>query len=173
MTRQIEWAMWANEQAVASAFILISGGAIGVAGLFKGWEFGIYGIIAGILVLVIEYPRGKRKTGHSTQERKWQRPMSRFLNCCGPVTRNYFVRFIMHLILCVPACFTLATLLGGVCLFITSMIYMVAAFRGEEWIAVGLEVKEEDPVRELKSFKQPRKPPPRFRGQTQEGDNRV
>ncbi|XP_069112973.1 cytochrome b-245 light chain-like [Argopecten irradians] len=173
MRRQIEWAMWANEQAVASSFILISGGIIGVAGLFKGWEFGIYGIIAGILVLVIEYPRGKRKTGNFTLERKWQRPLSRLLNCCGPVTRNYFVRFIMHLILCVPACFILANLLGGVCLFITSMIYMVAAFRGEEWIAVGLEVKEEDPVRELKSFKQPRKPPPRFRGEPQEGDNRV
>ncbi|XP_021352720.1 cytochrome b-245 light chain-like [Mizuhopecten yessoensis] len=172
--RQIEWAMWANEQAIASAFILISGGAIGVAGFFKGWEIGIYGIVAGIFVLMIEYPRGKRKTGHSTQERTFQRPLSRLLNCCGPVTRNYFVRFIIYLVLCVPACFILATLLGGVCLFITSMIYMVAAFRGEEWLAVGLEEKEADPVRELKSFKRPVKPPPRFVGHVQEEEeNRV
>lgn len=170
---QIEWAMWANEQAVASSFILISGGIIGVAGFFKGWEMGIYAILAGIAVLLIEYPRGKRKYARSTQERKWQRPLSAFLNCCGPVSRNYFVRFITHLILCIPACFILATLLGGVCLFVASMIYMVAAFRGEEWIAVGLDETDPDPVRELKSFKQPQKPPPRFAGRRAEDDNRV
>ena len=157
---QIEWAMWANEQAIASCSITLLGGIIGITGFFKGWEIGIYAIAAGIVIFVFEYPRGKRLNGR-TQERMCQKPFTRILSCCGPVSRNYFARFIMHLILCIPLCFMLATILGGISLFITSMIYLVAAFHGEEWKPVGIEELEETAKKDVKSFRQPKRPPPR------------
>lgn len=167
---QIEWAMWANEQAIVTSFITVSGGIIGITGFFKGWEFGIYGVVAGLLILLFEYPRGMRKKG-TTMERKFQRPIARLLSCCGPVTRNYFVRFVMYLLLCVPLCFILATLLGGVCLFITSVIYLVAAMKGEQWIAFSEDEKPKENVKDLKSFRQPKRPPPR--APRQEAANRI
>ncbi|XP_063416856.1 cytochrome b-245 light chain-like [Mytilus trossulus] len=158
---QIEWAMWANEQAIVSSSIIILGGILGVAGFFKGWEIGIYAIVAGVLVFVLEYPRGKRLKGR-TQERMFQKYFTKLLSCCGPVSRNYFVRFIMHLILCIPMCFILATIMGGISLFTTAMIYLVAAFKGEEWKPVGLEEKTESTAKlDAKSFRQPKMPPPR------------
>ncbi|KAK2489358.1 hypothetical protein MC885_003239 [Smutsia gigantea] len=39
---QIEWAMWANEQALASGLILITGGIVATAGQFTQWYFGVY-----------------------------------------------------------------------------------------------------------------------------------
>lgn len=158
---KIEWAMWANEQAIASCSIIILGGILGIAGFFTRWQFGIYAIIAGIVVFIFEYPRGKRLNG-KTEERLCQQPLTRILSCCGPLSRNYFARFIMHLILCIPLCFILATILGGISLFITSIIYLVAAFKGEEWKPVGLdEETEEKAKKDAKSFRQPRIPPPR------------
>ncbi|KAK5608989.1 hypothetical protein CRENBAI_017681 [Crenichthys baileyi] len=41
---KIEWAMWANEQALASGLILLAGGIVGVAGQFRGWEFAAYAV---------------------------------------------------------------------------------------------------------------------------------
>uniref|UniRef100_A0A8Q3WL26 Cytochrome b-245 light chain n=1 Tax=Homo sapiens TaxID=9606 RepID=A0A8Q3WL26_HUMAN len=69
---QIEWAMWANEQALASGLILITGGIVATAGRFTQWYFGAYSIVAGVFVCLLEYPRGKRKKG-STMER-WPVP---------------------------------------------------------------------------------------------------
>uniref|UniRef100_K1QBV5 Cytochrome b-245 light chain n=1 Tax=Magallana gigas TaxID=29159 RepID=K1QBV5_MAGGI len=135
--RQIEWSMWANEQAIISSSVVLFGGIIGITGFFRAWEIGIYAVypflVVAVLVFVIEYPRGKRAKGRTT-ERK----------------------------LCAPLCFILATIMGGLCLFVTSMIYLVAAFKGEQWSPVGLEEKPvEDNKKELKSFRQPKKPPPR------------
>ncbi|XP_034528425.1 uncharacterized protein LOC100482979 isoform X2 [Ailuropoda melanoleuca] len=93
---QIEWAMWANEQALASGLILIMGGIVATAGQFTKWYFGTYSICAGVFVCLLEYPRGKRRKG-STMER-W---------------------------LSVPAGFLLATILGTACLAIASCIYLL------------------------------------------------
>ncbi|CAG2240117.1 CYBA [Mytilus edulis] len=144
---QIEWAMWANEQAIVSSSIIILGGILGVAGFFKGWEIGIYAIVAGVLVFIFEYPRGKRLKGR-TQERMFQKYFTKLLSCCGPVSRNYFIRFIMHLILCIP--------------IMNVWIFLQAAFKGEEWKPVGLEEKTESTAKlDAKSFRQPKMPPPR------------
>lgn len=159
--RQIEWSMWANEQAIISSSVVLFGGIIGITGFFRAWEIGIYAVVVAVLVFVIEYPRGKRAKGRTT-ERKFQHPFTRFVNRIGFLGRNYFVRFLFHLILCAPLCFILATIMGGLCLFVTSMIYLVAAFKGEQWSPAGLEEKPvEDNKKELKSFRQPKKPPPR------------
>ncbi|CAJ0932534.1 unnamed protein product [Ranitomeya imitator] len=92
---QIEWAMWANEQALASGLILLSGGIVAVAGQFKGWQFGAYAIAAGVFVTLLEYPRSRRKKG-STMERCGQQCMSSVVKAFGPLTRNYYVRAILH-----------------------------------------------------------------------------
>ncbi|XP_028609540.1 cytochrome b-245 light chain isoform X2 [Grammomys surdaster] len=121
---QIEWAMWANEQALASGLILITGGIVATAGHFTQWYFGAYSIAAGVLICLLEYPRGKRKKG-STMERCGQKYLTAVVKLFGPLTRNYYVRAVLHLLLSVPAGFLLATILGTVCLAIASVIYLL------------------------------------------------
>ncbi|XP_040838177.1 cytochrome b-245 light chain isoform X2 [Ochotona curzoniae] len=128
---QIEWAMWANEQALASGLILITGGIVATAGRFTQWYFGTYSIAAGALVCLLEYPRGRRAKG-STMER-W---------------------------LSVPAGFLLSTILGTACLVIASIIYLLAAVRGEQWTPIEPRPKERPQVGG--TIKQPpTNPPPR------------
>ncbi|XP_062923130.1 cytochrome b-245 light chain [Mobula hypostoma] len=129
---KIEWAMWANEQALASGLIMLIGGIVGVAGQFKRWEFAAYGIAAGVFVMLLEYPRGKRSKG-TTMERPGQRFLAAVVNLFGPLTRNYYVRAILHACLAVPGGFMLPTVLGTVNLGIASLIYLLAAVRKEEW----------------------------------------
>ncbi|XP_050397549.1 cytochrome b-245 light chain isoform X2 [Patella vulgata] len=130
---KIEWAMWANEQALATSAVVILGGVIAVAGQFKNWQFGVYGIVVGVLVLILEYPRGARKNGKCL-ERKFT----------------------------VPCCFILPTLLGGMCFFITSAIYFTAAIKGEEWKPVLEDItkrKQGPTVIEPPRHPPPRHPP--------------
>ncbi|KAL3858881.1 hypothetical protein ACJMK2_009130 [Sinanodonta woodiana] len=156
---QIEWAMWANEQAVISSTVIALGGILGIAGMFENWQFGIYAIIASILIFILEWPRGKRKKGR-TMERLLHRPLAVLVNHLGVFGRNYFIRFVLYLILCVPCCFILATVMGGISLFVTSIIYFIAAMKGEEWLAVGLDAETLDKKRPH-SLHPPKKPPPR------------
>nr|XP_026257663.1 cytochrome b-245 light chain [Urocitellus parryii] len=132
---QIEWAMWANEQALASGLILITGGIVATAGRFTQWYFGAYSIVAGVFVCLLEYPRGRRRKG-ATMERCGQKCMTTVVKLFGPLTRNYYVRAVLHLLLSVPAGFLLATILGTVCLAIASVIYLLAAVRGEQWMPI-------------------------------------
>ncbi|XP_051727410.1 cytochrome b-245 light chain isoform X2 [Ctenopharyngodon idella] len=101
---KIEWAMWANEQALAAGLIYATGGIVGVAGQFRSWQFAAFGIAAGVFVCLLEYPRSKRGKGTSVERT-----------------------------LCVPGGFMLATVLGCVCLAIASLIYLSAAIHGEHW----------------------------------------
>uniref|UniRef100_A0A8Q3WLM1 Cytochrome b-245 light chain n=1 Tax=Homo sapiens TaxID=9606 RepID=A0A8Q3WLM1_HUMAN len=138
---QIEWAMWANEQALASGLILITGGIVATAGRFTQWYFGAYSIVAGVFVCLLEYPRGKRKKG-STMERWGQKYMTAVVKLFGPFTRNYYVRAVLHLLLSVPAGFLLATILGTACLAIASGIYLLMESRaiaqaGVQWRDLG------------------------------------
>ncbi|XP_025114894.1 cytochrome b-245 light chain-like [Pomacea canaliculata] len=167
---KIEWAMWANEQALVSSVVVFLGGVLAVAGQFKYWQFGAYAIAASAFVAILEYPRGKRQTGRTVQ-RKFQYCFTVVVRTGGLITRNYFVRFILHLLLSVACCFHLSTLLGGICFMITSAIYLMAAFKGEEWTPVE---KEKDPEEdnEPNIIPQPRKPPPRRPLQT-EADNQL
>ena len=156
---QIEWAMWANEQALASGLILLTGGIVGVAGKFKNWEFAAYAIVAGTFICFLEYPRGKRKKG-TTMERHGQQCMTSVLKVFGPLARNYYVRAILLAGLAVPGGFLLATVLGTVCLGIASLIYLLAATRGEEWRP--LESRAPAKPRVAETIKRPpENPPPR------------
>ncbi|NXL23002.1 CY24A protein, partial [Setophaga kirtlandii] len=129
---QIEWAMWANEQALAAGLSECEG----VWG-----TFGHSGNAAGVLVCLLEYPRSKRKKG-STMERCGQKYLTAVVKLLGPLTRNYYIRAILHAALAVPAGFLLSTILGTVCLGIASGIYLLAAVRGEEWRPIEQKPRE-------------------------------
>ncbi|XP_058135570.1 cytochrome b-245 light chain isoform X1 [Dasypus novemcinctus] len=180
---QIEWAMWANEQALASGLILITGGIVATAGQFTQWYFGAYSIAAGVLVCLLEYPRGRRRKG-STMERCGQKYLTSVVKLFGPLTRSYYIRALLHLGLSVPAGFLLATILGTACLAFASGIYLLkasplcrpragptgsplaplafwlAAVRGEQWMPI--EPKPQERPQVGGTIKQPpSQPPPR------------
>ncbi|NXJ02005.1 CY24A protein, partial [Psophia crepitans] len=78
----------------------------------------------------------------------------------GPLTRNYYVRAVLHAALAVPAGFLLSTILGTVCLGIASGIYLLAAVRGEEWRPIEQKPRERPHMGD--TIKQPpSNPPPR------------
>ncbi|NXS13300.1 CY24A protein, partial [Neodrepanis coruscans] len=114
---------------------------------------------AGVLVCLLEYPRSKRKKG-STMERCGQKYMTAVVKLFGPLTRNYYIRAVLHAALAVPAGFLLSTILGTVCLGIASGIYLLAAVRGEEWRPIEQKPRERpqmgDTIRQP-----PSAPPPR------------
>ncbi|NWT07690.1 CY24A protein, partial [Vireo altiloquus] len=114
---------------------------------------------AGVLVCLLEYPRSRRKKG-STMERCGQKYLTAVVKLFGPLTRNYYIRAILHAALAVPAGFLLSTILGTVCLGIASGIYLLAAVRGEEWTPIEQKPRERPQVGG--TIKQPpSNPPPR------------
>ncbi|NXP42534.1 CY24A protein, partial [Leiothrix lutea] len=156
---QIEWAMWANEQALAAGLSEYGG----LGGLGGGGDPGTSGslreLAAGVLVCLLEYPRSKRKKG-STMERCGQKYLTAVVKLFGPLTRNYYIRAVLHAALAVPAGFLLSTILGTVCLGIASGIYLLAAVRGEEWRPIEQKPRERPQVGG--TIKQPpSNPPPR------------
>ncbi|XP_076142862.1 cytochrome b-245 light chain [Alosa pseudoharengus] len=156
---KIEWAMWANEQALAAGLIYLTGGIVGVAGQFRGWEFAAFGIAAGAFVCLLEYPRSKRNKGTS-MARTGQYCFTVCVKAFGPLPRNYYVRAFVHAALCVPGAFMLATVLGCVCLGIASLIYLSAAIHGEHWEPILPRTESRAPVAESVK-KPPQNPPPR------------
>ncbi|NXN14031.1 CY24A protein, partial [Indicator maculatus] len=152
---QIEWAMWANEQALAAG-LSECGGWRGAGASFSLTP---PGSAAGVLVCLLEYPRSKRQKG-STMERCGQKYLTAVVKLFGPLTRNYYIRAVLHAALAVPAGFLLSTILGTVCLAIASGIYLLAAVRGEEWRPI--EQKPREPLHKVETIKQPpSNPPPR------------
>lgn len=139
--------------------VLMTGGIVATAGQFTQWYLGTYSIAAGVLVCLLEYPRGRRTKG-STMERCGQKYMTKVVKAFGPLSRNYYIRAFLHLGLSVPAGFLLATILGTACLAIASGIYLLAAIRGEQWTPIEPKPKERPQVGG--TIKQPpSNPPPR------------
>ncbi|XP_063044948.1 cytochrome b-245 light chain [Engraulis encrasicolus] len=162
---KIEWAMWANEQALAAGLIYLTGGIVGVAGQFRGWEFAAFGVAAGAFVCLLEYPRSKRRKGTSVA-RTGQYCFTVVVKAFGPLTRNYYVRAFLHAALCVPGGFMLATVLGCVCLAMSSLIYLSAAIHGEQWEPILPRPEARAPVADsIKTAPQnpPPRPPPELR----------
>jgi len=109
-------------------------------------------------VLLIEWPRGKRNKG-STEERRFQAVLSFVVDHLGPITKNYYVRVFILILAGVPGCFLLPTLLGAICLLLSSIIYFVAALKGESWKPIAAQRKQHEPARDIPSI--PQRPPPR------------
>ncbi|CAM9857260.1 unnamed protein product [Lampetra fluviatilis] len=131
-----EWGPWANEQALASGLILAAGGLVAVAGRFSSWGLAAYAVAAGALVVLLEYPRGQAASG-GTVERDGQRLVTAAVAALGPLSRSYYARAALHMSLAVPGGLLLSTVLGAICLAIASLVYLVAAIKGEVWRPVG------------------------------------
>ncbi|NWJ03922.1 CY24A protein, partial [Crypturellus undulatus] len=92
---QIEWAMWANEQALAAGLSECARPGRPVGTGTGAGAAGPAAPAAGAFVCLLEYPRSRRKKG-STMERCGQRYLTAVLKLFGPLTRNYYVRAVLH-----------------------------------------------------------------------------
>uniref|UniRef100_A0A8C4NJA8 Cytochrome b-245 light chain n=1 Tax=Eptatretus burgeri TaxID=7764 RepID=A0A8C4NJA8_EPTBU len=127
-----EWAMWANEHALLSGVVLTLGGVVGTAAQFPNWQFAAASLGAGLLVMLIEYPRGKKMNGGFHPRRGQGCPQACTV-ILGPITRNYICRSLLLALLSAPGYLTLATILGSISLAISVLFYLLAAIRGESW----------------------------------------
>ncbi|XP_022084085.1 cytochrome b-245 light chain-like [Acanthaster planci] len=153
-----EWAMWANEHGFVSGIVMLMGGITGVFG-FDGFEFAAYTIAAGAFVTLLEYPRSQRRKG-SLVPRRFQHILHPIMNCGGPLTKNYYVRFVLYLLMSVPSTFTLPTILGGASLFVGGLIYFRAALGGEDWHVDSAELARQKTLTNRPPANPPPRPPP-------------
>ncbi|PIK52764.1 putative cytochrome b-245 light chain-like [Apostichopus japonicus] len=152
-----EWAMWANEHAFISGVVMIMGGITGTIG-FDGYQFAIYSIVAGLIVCLLEYARSCRRKG-STVERRFQSFLQPVMMLGSPITTNYYVRFVLYLVLCIPCAFQLPTVIGGISLLIAALIYFKAALGGESWTTAKAP-KRQKTLTDRPPVNPPPRPPP-------------
>nr|XP_002119312.1 cytochrome b-245 light chain isoform X1 [Ciona intestinalis] len=161
--RSIQWGMWANETALLGSYVLTLGGIIGiVGGLLKNFMFwlpiGIYGVVFGILVGLLEYPRGKKNKGN-TLLRSGQSCFSTMVNKL-PFVSSYYFRAIAYFIVCIPGIISVPTFLGSVCVIVGSGIYLGAALHKERWNPI--ESRPQVPSTSNDITQPPSQPPPRL-----------
>uniref|UniRef100_A0A8C9M088 Cytochrome b-245 light chain n=1 Tax=Piliocolobus tephrosceles TaxID=591936 RepID=A0A8C9M088_9PRIM len=143
----ILWYLWANQGRCLSAVF---------SGRKEAWvpwgrRQGSRGVLSG---------RGPAALSPLPPSRRGQKYMTSVVKLFGPLTRNYYVRAVLHLLLSVPAGFLLATILGTACLAIASGIYLLAAVRGEQWTPIEPKPRERPQIGG--TIKQPpSNPPPR------------
>ncbi|KJE96296.1 hypothetical protein CAOG_06639 [Capsaspora owczarzaki ATCC 30864] len=138
---KIEWCMWANQQALASATIMFICGVIST--YYPKKEYGYYAIAASVAITLLEYPRGKRQRG-TTPERPYQQYLAKAITAMRFVGRNYYVRFALYVGLSIPCFFQMPTVLCGAYLDITALVYLRAGLAGEQWVDPRSTVKPKD-----------------------------
>ncbi|NXR64188.1 CY24A protein, partial [Rhadina sibilatrix] len=157
---QIEWAMWANEQALAAGLSAGDGREVPAE---RGWNlrfllFSSSSALSSSTLLL--RPRGRKSPPEALEFPDGQKYLTAVVKLLGPLSRNYYIRAILHAALAVPAGFLLSTILGTVCLGIASGIYLLAAVRGDDWRPI--EQKPRERPQMGGTFKQPpSNPPPR------------
>lgn len=171
----IEFAMWANEQAVIASALICLGGILSVASLAEAhdiyyherWPIGAYAIGISVVIFFLEYPRSKRRKGR-VQQRRGQHILTACVKGLGPFGRNYVFRFIFYMLAGIPCLFQLGTVMGGLSLVVAALIYFVAAIGGETWMPCEKEVPRE---KRLTRAGPPTSAPPRL--QPSNGKNDV
>eukprot|EP00730_Choanoeca_flexa_P016843 TRINITY_DN8035_c0_g2_i1.p1 TRINITY_DN8035_c0_g2~~TRINITY_DN8035_c0_g2_i1.p1 ORF type:complete len:291 (+),score=57.24 TRINITY_DN8035_c0_g2_i1:34-873(+) len=152
----IAWSMWANVLAVYAGCMMIVGGFLSQFG-FRRKNIGVVVLVLGIFVLVLEWPRPKRARGN-TIPRSGQFVIGPMVNTLGPLASNYFFRFVIWLGACIPCFFVFPAITGGLTLAVAALVYLLAAFKGENWKL--LEPRQSrGPGQVLEA---PSKPPPRL-----------
>lgn len=158
--------MWANETAFLGSWLVFIGAIVGIIGgvveKFDYWMgVGIYGVAAGLFLIVLEYPRGKKTKGN-TVTRSHHEIFTKINFQCYPLTSNYYIRAGLLFLMGVPAGIIVPTFFGGFCLLSASVIYLVAAIKNEKWEPVGINVTGRAPGRDPSISSPPDKPPPRL-----------
>lgn len=152
-TSTIEWAMWANEHVLLTGYVLGIFSILTIIFRFSLWQIGIYGLILSVFIIIIEYPRSGRIVKKS-KPRPLQKYPSFLLTKLGPLTRNYFIRFVLYILLSFPCLFLISTITPAISLFIGAGAYGLAALFQEQWKPV--EPKSADDAVPM-----PTRPPPR------------
>ncbi|CAK8685017.1 unnamed protein product [Clavelina lepadiformis] len=161
--RSIQWGIWGNETALLGAYVLTIGGVIGIVGgvtqNFLFWlPIGIYGLIFGILMSFLEYPRGKKSKGNTVT--RWHQSCFSSMVSKLPVVSNYYYRAFIYFVVCLPTLIIVPTFLGSACVMIGCGIYFGAAAHGESWSPV---VPRSQPQRTGGNVSEPpAQPPPRL-----------
>ena len=162
--RNIQWAAWGNETTLLGSYTLLLGGIIGIVGglveQFLYWlPIGIYGVVVGLLVSLLEYPRGKKLTGKSVS-REHQDPLTKVVVALR-FPKSYVARSIIYTAVSLPAGLVVPTVLGAVCILAGAGIYGGAAAHGEKWEPI--ESRSSAPVTSGSSVTAPpSQPPPRL-----------
>jgi cytochrome b-245, alpha polypeptide len=150
----IEWAMWANEHTLFTGYFLAIFSILTIIYQFKLWPIGIYSLLLSITIIIFEYPRSGRivKTSRS---RRFQEYPSALIVKLGPLARNYFVRFVVYILLSIPCIFLISTIAPALSLMIGACVYGLAALYKEQWIPVDRKTQH-------KTTEFPNRPPPRL-----------
>lgn len=149
----IEWAMWANEHVLITGYCLAIFSILTIILQFALWQIGIYGLIISLFIILIEYPRSGRIVKKSKPRALQQYP-SILVSKLGPLTRNYFIRFIAYTLFSLPCLFLISTITPAISLVIGAIIYGVAALFQEQWKPVEPKAVED-------TAPMPSRPPPR------------
>ena len=139
-TSRVSYAAWANQQAFWAGLIIFGGSLIAIPldlrpvlptglGIFTRYIM----LPFSLLVLLIEYPRGKKKRGN-IEGRPFQEYVAPIPYFFRFLTRNLFLRSVLYTIFSVPCFFILSTNLGGMTLFISAFFYFIASIYRENWI---------------------------------------
>ena len=160
----IQWSVWANQTIYFGGITLLLGGIIGIVGSVYNVSFvfwlpiGIYGIIFGLCITVLEYPRGKKVKGHSVPRFK-QEFISGVVDKLS-YAKNFNFRSLFYFVVSIPACLIAPTFLGAVCIIFGCAIYVLAACCGEVWSPITEYSKPSVQIQYL--HVPPSRPPPRI-----------
>ncbi|UJR28721.1 hypothetical protein I4U23_009950 [Adineta vaga] len=152
-TSTIEWAMWANEHVLITGYILGIFSILTMIFRFSLWQISIYGFILALFIILIEYPRSGRIVKKS-KARPLQQYPSILLTKLGALTRNYFIRFAVYILLSLPCLFLISTIVPAISLIIGAGAYGLAALYQEQW-------KPVEPKTTDNTVPMPTRPPPR------------
>ncbi|KAL5467600.1 hypothetical protein EMCRGX_G031855 [Ephydatia muelleri] len=174
---KIEWAMWANMNALYAAACIFFGGVLGATvdsystndifpvsgGAVTRWM----AIVIGLFVFFIEYPRSARRNQKTNVERPGQRYIAPIIQYTF-IFRIYIIRVLIYIVMIFPCCLVLSTVFGGMALFAAAVCYFLAAINGEVWKAPYLawgpsatKPKDEDGPTTHTLPEAPTVPPPR------------
>jgi hypothetical protein len=75
------------------------GGVIALVGQFNWWGVGIYSLVIGVVVLILEYPRSaKPNSNQGNQPRPKQHILGNFFKKSKFLYENFFPRCILYLV---------------------------------------------------------------------------
>lgn len=159
---KIEWQFWGNSLASFGSFCMVLGGVITCTSTFETTGVGIHSIIAGVIVFVIEWPRSKRQRGR-TLPRYYlgisQHKITPLVTKLG-LLHNLFARFLLYTMLAIPCFFELPTILGGAVVVMSALVYLIAAFKNEQWKPLAVPKQRGPSTGQFLAA--PQQPPPRL-----------
>lgn len=143
-TSRISYSIWANEQAFWAGWIILGGTIIAssldlrpVLPTGLGLQTRFVLIPVSLLIIFLEYPRGKKRRGNIL-ERPFQQYVAPIHYFFRFLTRNLLIRGFLYLFFSIPCFFILSTNLGGMALVIAAMFYLIGGCFNESWVPPSL-----------------------------------